>query len=295
MSKIPNINVNNIKIEYETLGDPTSEPLLMILGNNAQLTYWDVDFCKQLADQGFWVIIFDNRDVGLSTKFDDFKPNLTQFFMDLQQGKEVEVAYTIFDMADDAIGLLDALKIDRAHIFGHSLGAFMSLCIAVRYPLRVLSLVSFSTGTGNPEIPLKSDLAEIFSNPIPEQREAYIEWATRFRRKLNGETFPFDEDKARKNIGNDFDRSFSLTSSTRHTMALSMGGNLKPLLKDVKIPTLVIQGTEDLIVPVEASKDVADSIPGAEMLLIEGMGHNLHPHIYKRVINKIVWNAKRVK
>lgn len=293
---MPNVKVNNIKIEYETFGDRSSEPLLMILGNNAQLTYWDVDFYKQLADQDFWVIIFDNRDVGLSTKFNDFKPNLTQFFMDLQQGKAVEVAYTIFDMADDAIGLLDALKIDRAHIFGHSLGAFMALCIVVRYPSRVLSLISFATGTGNPEISLKKDIDEFFAkNPRPEEREAYIEWATSFRRKLNGETFPFDYVKTRKNIENGFDRSFSLTSSARHTMALNMGGNLKPLLKDVKIPTLVLQGTEDLIVPVEASKDVANSIPDAEFLLIEGMGHNIHPHVYKRVIDRIVANAKRAR
>ncbi|MHA2006825.1 MAG: alpha/beta fold hydrolase [Promethearchaeota archaeon] len=292
---MPSVKANNIKIEYETFGNPNSEPLLMILGNNAQLTYWDVDFCKQLADQGFWVIIFDNRDVGLSSKFEDFEPDLTKFFTDLQQGKEVEVPYTIFDMVDDAIGLMDALNIERAHIFGHSLGAFMTLCIATRYPSRVLSLVSFATGTGNPEIPLKTDLWEFFNNPIPEDRKALIKWRTSFRRKLNGETFPFDVKKTQTNVKKSYERSFSPTSSARHTMALNMGGNLKPLLKNVNIPTLVIQGTEDLIVPVEASEDVVNSIPGAELLLIEGMDHNMHPLVYNRIINRIVINAKRAR
>ena len=291
---MPTAQANNIEIEYETFGNPSAEPILLIAGNSAQMFYWREEFCTQLAQFGFWVIRYDNRDTGLSTKFDSWDDiDLSEIFLAIQKEKEVDVPYTIFDMAADAMGLLDFLKIDKAHIFGHSLGAYMSLIIALRYPSRILSLIPFSTNAGDPQFPL---LTTVFasSSPIPDintNYEEYIAWSVSFQKKLEGGVFPFDENQARKYVTRRIERSYSKLTTIRHTIAIRLGGNLKSKLKDIKIPTLIIQGTEDVIVPVDGGEDVAKSIPGAKFLLIEGMGHNYHPQVYSQIINAVVKNT----
>ena len=288
---MPIAKANNIELEYETFGNPSSEPMLLIAGNSAQMLYWREEFCSKLAELGFWVIRYDNRDTGLSTKFQDWDDvDLSGIFSDIQQGKDVDVPYTIFDMAADAIGILDFLKIDKAHIFGHSLGAYMSLIIALRYPSRVLTLVPFSTNAGNLQFPLLTT-AFAFTSSIPDIKTNYEEYITSrvlFQKKLEGGVFPFDEEKAREYVTRKIKRAHSKYTTFRHSIAIRLGGNLKSQLKDIKIPTLVIQGTEDVIVSVEGGEDTAKSIPGARFLLIDGMGHNYHPLVYKQIINAVV-------
>ena len=151
---MPSAAANGIQIEYETFGDSSGRPLLLIIGLGAQMIHWDDDLCKDLASRGHYVIRFDNRDVGLSTKFEKAGvPNLPEVFGKLLRGEKVEPPYTLDDMADDAVGLLDALKIRRAHICGMSMGGMIAQTMTIRHPARVLSLISIYSTTGNPESP----------------------------------------------------------------------------------------------------------------------------------------------
>ena len=174
---MPKVNANNIQIEYDTFGDPSSKPILLIMGLGGQMIEWDEEFCGQLVSQNFFVIRFDNRDVGLSTKFEEAGiPDIIKVMKAVQAGETVGVPYSLEDMADDAVGLLDALNVDKAHICGVSMGAYISQIIAFRHPTRVLSLSSIMGSTGNPDLPPPTPEAlRILFMSMPTEREAYID------------------------------------------------------------------------------------------------------------------------
>lgn len=292
---MPKAKVNDIEIEYETFGDPSSRPLLLIMGLGAQMINWDEEFCEKLAECGFYVIRFDNRDVGLSTKFDDAgEPDLMKLFMSVQKGEKIEAPYTLEDMADDAVGLLDALNIDKAHVCGRSMGGMIAQIIAYRHPNRVLSLISISSSTGDPDLPRPTPEAmEVLMKPVATEREEIIEDGVNRMRIIHGSGFPFDEERARKLVIASFDRSTYRQGFGRQLAAVIASGNRKPALGSITVPTLVIHGGDDPLVPLEGGKDTADAIPGAELHIIEGMGHSLPPVVWPRIIDAITKNASK--
>ncbi|MCP4003126.1 MAG: alpha/beta hydrolase [bacterium] len=286
---MPNVEANGICIEYETMGAPDARPLVMLMGLGSQLVAWETEFCRQIAEHGHFVILPDNRDVGLSTKFESAGPlNALQTQADLVAGKPVELPYTLDDMADDTIALLDALEIDRAHVMGVSMGGMIAQTAALRHPKRVSSLISIMSTTGNPEVPPATPeaMAVLLEDP-PGEREANIEAALRTWKVIGSPGFPFDEARIRGRAERSFDRCFHPDGSSRQLAAVLAHGNRKPALAGLATPTLVVHGTQDSLVPVEGGRDTADAIPGSELLLIEGMGHDLPREAWPRLVAAI--------
>ena len=247
---------NGIQIEYDTFGDPSSPPLLLIMGAGAQMIQWSDGFCDLLAKQDLYVIRFDNRDVGLSSKFDD-------------------IPYTLDDMADDAVGLLDALGIEKAHILGTSLGGMIAQTTAIRHPSRVWSLISLASTTGGPALPQgKPEVYALIFAPAPFEREAHIKHSVNFFMHLGGSKYPIDEQEIRRVIEQSYDRCFCPQGTKRQGEAIMASGSRVQALRSITAPTLVIHGSEDPIFPVEHARATAEAIPGAELLVVEGMGHS---------------------
>lgn len=292
---MPCVNANNIQIEYETFGDSSSKPLLLIMGLGGQLTRWDVALCTAFVRRGFFVIRFDNRDVGLSTKFDESGvPDVVAIMNAVQAGNAVETPYSLEDMADDAVGLLDALHIKKAHICGASMGSYIAQIVAFRHPSQVLSLTSIMGSTGNPTLPASTpEAGRLLLTPIPTERAAYIDAAMKRRQALYGSGFPFDEDRARRSIAHEYDRCFYPPGVARQLAATRANGNRKPRLASITVPTLVIHGAEDPLVRVEGGYDTADAIPGSTLLIIDGMGHSLPPETWPQIVDAITDNANK--
>jgi pimeloyl-ACP methyl ester carboxylesterase len=278
-STMPKAKANGIQIEYETFGNPTAPPLLLIMGLGGQLIHWDQELCKQFAGNGHFVIRFDNRDSGLSTKFDEAGlPDMSELFNKISRGEAIETPYTFNDLADDAAGLLDALDVNKAHICGASMGGMIAQTLAIRHPQRVLSLISIYSTTGNPELPQpQTGAMEVLMMPPPSERQAFIDHTVKTLQIIAGSGFPFDENYVRNIAAESYDRCFYPQGVTRQLTAVLTQENRKSALASLSAPTLVIHGTDDPLVPVECGKDTADAIPGSELLIIEGMGHDL-PH-----------------
>ena len=292
---MPKANSNNIEIEYETFGNPLDKPLLLIMGLGSQMIQWEEGFIKVLTDRGFFVIIFDNRDVGLSSKCEEAgDPDLMQAFMAVQQGKDFDAPYTLGDMADDAVGLLDALDIEKAHICGASMGGMIAQTIAINHPSRVLSLTSIMSTTGNPELPqMSQEAAQVLFNPVPPEREAYIENLVGVGKFIYGKGFPFNEEKQRDFAARVFDRCYYPQGVERQTLAIMIDGNRKDRLSTIKVPTLVIHGRDDPLFPVEGGIDTAEAIQGSELVIIDGMGHSLPPETWTQIVEAIAKNAAK--
>jgi pimeloyl-ACP methyl ester carboxylesterase len=260
---------NGIQIEYETTGDPGDRPLLLIVGLADQLIHWDDGLCADLAARGHYVIRFDNRDSGLSTKCDGAAPALVE-------RQKTPAAYSLDDMAGDTIGLLDALGIARAHLCGASMGGMIAQCATIRYPSRVLSLTSIYSTTGNRSLPPPDpEVMDLLLTPAPRDREGYVEYMVLFIRMITGKGFVFDEAYARQISQRAYDRSFCPEGTARQLRAIATQTDRRPALANLAVPTLVVQGTDDPLVSVEAGRDLAEAIPGARLVLIEGMGHDL--------------------
>ena len=283
------VKANGIQIEYDTFGDTNSPALLLIMGLGTQMTAWEEAFCEQLAEQGHYVIRFDNRDIGLSSKFEEAGiPDAVAAMTAAMNGQTVLSAYTLNDMADDAADLLSALGVDKAHICGASMGGMIAQIMAFRHPNRVLSLISIMSTTGDPGLPPgKPEAMEVLVEKSPTDRAAVIDRAVKVAKIIGSPGFTFNEALIREKAGDFFDRSFYPQGQTRQLVAVMASGSRKEDLVNVTAPTLVIHGAEDPLVPVEGGKDTADSIPGAELLIIEGMGHDLHREAWPQLINAI--------
>jgi pimeloyl-ACP methyl ester carboxylesterase len=268
---------NGIQMEYETFGSLSDKPLLLIIGLGGQLLQWDKGLCRDLASRGHYVIRYDNRDVGLSTKFDQTGiPNIVEAIGEILTGDKSVATYSMGDMADDAAGLLDALGIPAAHICGMSMGGMIAQTLALRHPSRVLSLTSIYSNTGNPQLPQpKPEIMEALITPPPAERAANIEHMTNLFRMIAGPGFPFEEEWVRRTAAASYDRSFYTPGLARQLLAILTQDDRRAALANVKAPTLVIHGTSDPLVPVEGGKETAAAIPGAELMLVEGMGHDL--------------------
>ena len=287
---------NGIQIEYDTFGRPSDAALLLIVGLTWQLIHWDEALCEELASRGHYVIRFDNRDTGLSTKFTEAGiPVIRQIIEALMKGEMIVPPYTIEDMADDAVGLLDALGIEKAHICGISMGGMIAQTIALNHRERISSLISIYSHTGNPALTWPTPAAmEILLTPPPEQREAYIDYAIKVCHVLSGSHFPPDEDWLRNIAAQAYDRSFYPEGVARQMAAVLSQNNRKKELRSVSAPTLVVHGEEDPLVPVEGGRDTADAIPGARLIIIEGMGHDLpHDGAWPQIIDAIAEHIQK--
>jgi pimeloyl-ACP methyl ester carboxylesterase len=294
---MPNVKVNGIQIEYDTFGEAGSKPLLMVKGIGQQMITWSDDFCSLLAQAGHYVIRYDHRDVGLSSKLENEKtPELAEIIATVARGEKIKPPYTLDDMAADAIGLLDALNIAKAHVCGMSMGGAIAQILAISYPSRLLSLTLMMTSTGNPDVPPAKPeaMAALFSMvTAPNQREAYIEYLLPAFRTIGSPGFPFNEEYFRKLLGRLFDRSFYPVGMIRQYLALLSQENRNPALAKVKLPTLIVHGADDPLVPVEAGKEAAKVIPGSEILIIEGMGHDLPREVWPAVVEAMTKNTTK--
>jgi pimeloyl-ACP methyl ester carboxylesterase len=290
------IKANGITIEYETFGAKTAPPLLLVMGLGAQLTLWPVELCEALVARGFYVIRFDNRDVGLSTKFDSAGvPEVPAIIMAMMSGKPVNVPYTLHDMAADAMGLLDALGIAKAHIVGASMGGMIAQLIAADYPERTLSLTSIMSTTGNPTLPpAKPEAMAVLTNRPPSpDLPTMIDFGVAAARIVGSPGYPADEQRLRTRVKADFERSFAPTGFGRHIAAVVATGDRRAKLANVTAPTLVIHGDADPLVPVEGGRDTAANIKGAELLIIPGMGHDLPVQLVETIADAIAKVAAR--
>ena len=289
------LQANGIEIEYDHFGDRGADPLLLIMGLGAQMILWEEEFCGGLAERGHFVVRFDNRDAGLSSKFGEHgTPNLIEMMTKGASGQPVEAPYLLNDMADDAAGVLDALELDTAHVVGASMGGMIAQAVAIRHPQRVRTLTSIMSSTGNPELPpADPEAMAVLMRERPKTREESIEAAVSAQKVLSGPGFPFDEARIRERAARVYDRAFYPEGMARQMTAIVASGNRKPELANVSAPTLVIHGDADPLVPIAGGHDTAEAVPGAELLVIEGMGHDLPPGAWPRVIDAITEHAKK--
>lgn len=292
-----NVQVNGITLEYESFGPEDRETILLIMGLGAQLTQWPLPLCEELVARGYRVVRFDNRDAGLSSKFErgQFAP-LPAAFAGFMTGKTPFVPYTLYDMVDDAIGLLDALGIEKAHIVGSSMGGMIAQLIASEYPERTLSLTSIMSTTGNALLPPpKPRVMKLFVSPAPpaSQMEAVIDRGIKTYQTIGSPGYPTDESTLREWVTRDATRSYSPSGVVRQAAAAVTNGDRRPKLRRITVPTVVLHGDADPLVPVEAGRDTAANIPGAELRVVEGMGHDIPLQLVDVFADAIVSAAER--
>ena len=268
-------NANGIQIEYDTFGSSSHPALLLIIGLGSQLIHWQDEFCQQIADNGFYVIRYDNRDSGLSTKFEELSSEeIMEKITALFSGEKVSVPYTIDDMSSDAAGLLEELKIEKAHICGMSMGGYIAQTFAINNPSRTISLTSIYSHCGNRSEFLPSQEAmEAMMKPIPEDRDGAIAYTVDFLNLIYGSGLPFDEEFHKKIATKAFDRSFCPDGTGRQYLAIMVQKDRTEELRKLKIPSLIIHGDEDPLVPLAGGKATSEAIPDAEFMVVKGMGH----------------------
>jgi pimeloyl-ACP methyl ester carboxylesterase len=276
-----------ITLCYETFGDPGDPAALLIMGLGAQMVAWQEDFCEQLASRGLYVVRFDNRDIGRSTHLQGPPPSLLQLLR-----YSVSARYTLADMATDAVSLIDELEIDRAHVIGASMGGMIAQTLAARHPRRVRSLVSMMSSTGGRWVgrPALSSYA-IFLRKAPTEREAFIEHATWLFAKIGSRGIPQDTEGVRRIAALSFDRELDRTGAGRQLAAIIASGDRTSELGRVAAPTLVIHGTVDPLVSPSGGRATARAIPGAELTMIEGMGHDLPRVLWPRLLDALAGHA----
>jgi len=281
---VPRAKANGMELEYETLGDRAAEPLLLVAGLSQQLIGWDDDFCSQLADRGFHVIRFDNRDCGLSTWMEEAGPaDIAAAY-----SGNAKPAYQLDDLADDAVGLLDDLGIGAAHVVGASMGGFIAQLVALNHPDRVLSLTSIMSGPGgHDEVAPKPEGAAVLMARPPATREERIEQAMSLHHALLGSRDPFDEAYERARATRAVDRAYYPAGVGRQLVAILAAKSRLERLKALRVPTLVIHGIDDVLVPVENGRLVAAAVPGARLVEFEGMGHNLPRRVWPEGLDAI--------
>lgn len=285
---------NGVELCYDIFGAADAEPMVLIMGLGAQMIFWDDDFCKDLAGRGFRVIRFDNRDIGLSTKMSGGKAITPLEFLKLRIFKVApQSPYKLWDMAADVIGLMDTLNVPKAHIVGLSMGGAIAQEIAINYPERLLSLTSIMATTGNPKLPNPTrEATAMLLAPPPKTKEEYFSRFASNWKILRGASFPQDEVKDRERAERTFARGLNPAGVGRQFRAILASGDRTPRLSRIKARTLVIHGMLDPLVKHEHGKSVAASIPGAKLLLIEGMGHALPMPMWQKVIGAIAEHAK---
>jgi pimeloyl-ACP methyl ester carboxylesterase len=284
---------NGIELTYDTFGEAGAPPMVLIMGLASQMIAWDEEFCAGLAARGFRVIRFDNRDIGLSTRLESLGvPNVAQLLLAHMAGQPTRAPYTLSDMARDVVGLLDALGIDAAHVVGASMGGAIAQTVAIEHPRRLLSLCSIMATSGDPSLPPPTPEAlQLLMTPTPTDQAGYYRRYLQTMKVLRGAGFPQDETRDLERAEQNFRRGLYPPGVARQLIAILASGSRKAALAKVRVPTLVIHGDADPLVPVECGIDVADTVPGAQRLIIEGMGHALPIATWPQIIGAIATHA----
>ncbi|WP_114520945.1 alpha/beta fold hydrolase [Altererythrobacter sp. ZODW24] len=275
---MPQITANNIAIEYEEYGDAANPPMLLVMGLGAQLTLWPMELVEALVERGYRVIRYDNRDIGLSQKIDDAgNVSIPWTMIKARFGFKPKVPYTLSDMAADAVGLLDALDIEKAHIVGASMGGMISQLIAAEHPDRVLSLTSVMSTTGHRKLPAakREAFKALTTRPADMEMETIREHGLFISRAIGSPGYPGDETRIKDRTEENFNRSYYPAGMARQLAAIIADGDRRTRLSAVTAPTLVVHGEADPLVTVEGGHDTAKHIPGAKLKTFPGMGHDL--------------------
>jgi pimeloyl-ACP methyl ester carboxylesterase len=283
-------NVGEVELVYESIGDPADPPLLLVMGLGMQLIHWDLEFCDGLAERGFRVIRFDNRDAGLSTKIAAPVPNV----MRAMAGFPVRAPYLLDDMANDSFGLLDHLGIERAHVTGVSMGGMIAQTMAIRRPERVLSLGSMLSTTGDRRVGTpKLRVWSVLMRRAPQQRDAYIEYFARIFKMIGSPRYPVEEARMRERAAATYDRCHNPAGTARQLGAVLASGSRTAALRRLDVPTVVIHGKSDPLVPFRAGVATARAIPGAELVAFPGMGHDVPRELWPHFTDALTKNADR--
>ncbi|MEK4042777.1 alpha/beta hydrolase [Paenibacillus sp. FSL H8-0048] len=292
------IQTNNIELAYDSFGNENDEAIILIAGLGTQMIRWTVPFCEQLAARGFRVVRFDNRDTGCSTHYSHYPAmDFSALAAALMSGQRPDIPYTLDDMAGDVIGLLDALGIDKAHVVGRSMGGMIAQLVASKYPERVLSLTSIMSTSGNPSLSQASpEVMGMMTTPGPnpfENEAGFVAHSMAFAKRIAGTGYPFEEAAYRALIAEEVRRAYDPGSVGRQIAAIAVSGDRRPLLAAIQVPALVIHGMDDPLFVPACGEDTASSIPGAKLMLVEGMGHDLPHQLYQQIIDAIERAAHR--
>jgi pimeloyl-ACP methyl ester carboxylesterase len=289
---VPLAQANGIEIEYETFGDPSKPAILLVMGLGIQMLGWHEAFCQMLVDRGYFVIRYDNRDVGLSSKIEGGpEPDV----MRLLAGDYSSASYTLNDMADDAAGLLDAIGIDKAHVVGISMGGMIGQTLAINHPDRVLSLTSIMSSTGGQSVGQpRQEVMMALVTPAPADRDGFIDFQANLFRMIGSPDYPMPDDQLRELIARSYDRMYYPAGFMRQLTGILASGDRTAALANVTAPTVVIHGEADPLIQVDGGEATAKAIPDAKLVKIPGMGHDLPPQLWQRLVDEIVENAERV-
>jgi pimeloyl-ACP methyl ester carboxylesterase len=296
------VEANGITIAYESFGPSDRETILLIAGVGMQLTGWPIELIDELVARGYRVVRFDNRDMGLSTKMTEAGlPDGEAISAAVEAGEAPPLPYTLQDMAADAVGLLDALGIAHAHLVGISMGGAIAQFIAIDYPEYALSLTSIAADSGNPNIPVIADpdaFAGVPPQPMTVDKDAFIAWQVKTWQALSGSNYPLDEAILHEQAVRDFERGFDPEAMTRQ-QTVSLMGHLDTTLyrlnhlAEIAVPTIVLQGGDDPLVPVASAEEIAEHVPGAELRIIPGLGHSIPVELVPEFANAIISVAEQ--
>ena len=294
-AEVMHTSVGDINLAYNTMGDASDPPVLLISGLSGQLIAWDERFCQELVDRGLFVIRFDNRDVGLSSHLD---PSPGADGAASTSGGASAAPYTLADMAGDATGLIKNLGLESAHLVGLSLGGMIAQILAIRHPELVRSLTSIMSTTGNHQVgqPTEAALAVLLSTSTPPTtREAVLDWAVLGNRITGSPAYPVDEREVRERAARAYDRAFDPSGVARQLAAALTTPDRTEDLRRLDLPALVIHGAEDPLIAVSGGQATAEAIPGAELLVIDGMGHELPRPLWPTIADRIAGLIRRAE
>lgn len=286
-----------IEIFYEDRGDPSHDVILLVMGLGAQMTLWPDEFVEALVSEGFRVIRYDNRDIGLSQKLEGARaPSLPIQILRKKIGFPAKVPYTLTDMAHDGIGVLDALDIERAHVVGASMGGMIVQLMAVHFPERLMTMTSIMSTTGNPKLPQaeKHAMQALIAPITSMEEESLVAHGLNIVRNIGSPGFPFDPQQQRERVLRNIRRSVYPAGPPRQLAAIIDDGCRRSRLAKVRTPTLVLHGEDDPLVKLEAGEDTARHISGARLVTIPGWGHDIPQPLIPRVASEIVAHARGV-
>jgi pimeloyl-ACP methyl ester carboxylesterase len=276
---------HGIELAYETFGDPADPPVVLVMGLGTQMLGWDAGFCATLAAHGLYVVRFDNRDIGLSTHLDDKPPGDVMAFL---AGDRSSVAYTLADMATDTVALLDALGLDSAHLVGASMGGMIAQTVAIEHPARVRSLVSIMSTTGDRSVGNATEAAAAaLLAPAARTREEAVERTLASSAVIGSPGFERDETAIRRRVERAYDRRHDPAGVARQLVGVYASPDRTEGLRRLDLPTLVIHGADDPLIDVSGGRATADAIPGAELVVIDGMGHDLPAGLWEPIAERI--------
>ncbi|HET7590168.1 MAG TPA: alpha/beta hydrolase [Solirubrobacterales bacterium] len=282
---------NGIELCYQEMGDRDGEPLLLVMGLATQMIAWADEFCEMLAERGFRVVRFDNRDIGRSTRI---KAAGVPGKLDMVLGRRASAPYLLRDMAADTFGLMDHLGIDSAHLVGASMGGMIVQAAAIEQPRRVRSITSIMSTTGSRRVghPSYRTFGLLLGKP-PREREAAIERVVKTFKTIGSPGFPFEEERIREIAGRSFDRGHSEAGIARQLHAITASGDRTGALRKLSVPALVIHGSDDVLVNPSGGRATAKAIPNSRLKIVDGMGHDLPRALWPEFVEEIAANAAR--